>query len=90
MGTETAASRPEVIVTITVIVTATMETTVVVGTGIVCNVYVMAPSKCRSIVIIAKDRTGRIGHIVLEIAISMIISQGIYESIRRVNVTSGI
>lgn len=75
MGTEIAASRPEVIVTVRVIITVTIEITVVVGTGIVCNVYVMTTAKCRSIAIVAIGCINRFGHIVLEIAISIIISQ---------------
>ena len=75
MGTETAASRPEVIVAVTVIVTPTIEITVVVGTGIVCNVYVMTTAKCRSIPIVVIGCMLRTGHIVLEIAISIVISQ---------------
>ena len=75
MGTEIVASDPEGIVTVTVIVTVTIEITVVVGTGIICDVYVMTTAKCRSIAIVAIGCIGRIGHIVLEIAISIIISQ---------------
>ena len=49
----------------------------------------MTRSKCRSITVVAIGCIGRTGHIFLEIAISIIISQWIYESFRRGNVTSG-
>ena len=74
MGTESVTSGPEIIVTVTVIVTVTIEITVVVGTGIVCNVYVMTTAKCRSIPIVVIGCMLRTGHIVLEIAISIVIS----------------
>ena len=74
-GTEIVVSSPDVIVTVTVIVTGATKIIVISGTGIVCNVYVMTTSKRRSIIIVAIGCTGRTGHVVLEIAISITISQ---------------
>lgn len=85
-GTEIVASDPEVIVTVTVVVTGATEVTVVIVTGIICKVYVVSRSKSGSIPTVAIGCMGRTGHIVLEIAISIVISQWIYESIWWINV----
>ena len=74
-GTEISASSPDVIVTVKVIVTGATKRIAISGAGVVCNVYVMTTSKCRSIIIGAIGCTGRTGHVILEIAISITISQ---------------
>ena len=87
-GTENAASCKDVVVTVTASVRVTYAITVVIVTGIICKVNVMTPAKYRSKAIVAIDCIGRNRHVFLEIAISIIIFQRVYESFRRGNVTN--
>ena len=75
-GTEITASCEDVHVTVTATVRGTLGITlVVIPTGIFSDAYVMTTSKCRPIIIVAIDCIGVTGHVSLEIAISIIISQ---------------
>lgn len=72
---EIAVSCKDVAATVTAAVRGTSAIIAVSGTSIVCNVYVMTRSKCRSIIVVAIGCIVRTGHISLEIAISIIVSQ---------------
>lgn len=76
-GTEIAASCEDVHVTVTATIRGTLGITLVVipAVRIFSDAYVMTTSKCRPIIIVAIDCIGGTGHVSLEIAISIVISQ---------------
>ena len=86
---ERSASGPEITVTVGTGVRVTAEVRIIVVTRAVCNVDIMPSTKGWTIIVVSVCGILWIDvYVVLEVAISIIVSQGIYEGVCRVQVCS--